>query len=177
MYMYELIKKAKKGDKEALTEIIIKKKNSLYKIAKSLLKEESDIEDVVQETIITAYIKIYKLRNEELFDIWIKRILINECRKFYKRKYKKEIPVETEKMEYLISTKDKLVEQEDKMDFKLFIKKLNRDEKMILLLYYQEGYTTKEISEILEIKEGTIKSKISRAKIKLKKILDEKEVK
>ena len=63
------------------------------------------------------------------------------------------------------------------MDFKLFMKKLNRDEKMILILYYQDGYTTKEISELLEIKEGTIKSKISRGKTKLRKIEEDREVK
>ena len=177
MYMYELIKRAKQGDKEALTEIIIKKKSKLLRTARTLLTEESDIEDVLQETMITAYIKIHRLKREELFDIWIKRILINECRKFYRRKYKKEIPVEVEKLEQFIATKDKLDEQEEEMDFKLFIKKLNRDEKMILILYYQEGYTTKEISELLEIKEGTIKSKISRAKTKLRKIEEDREVK
>ena len=78
MYMYELIKRAKQGDKEALTEIIIKKKSNLLRTARTLLTEESDIEDVLQETMITAYIKIHRLKREELFDIWIKRILIND---------------------------------------------------------------------------------------------------
>lgn len=54
------------------------------------------------------------------------------------------------------------------MDFDILIKDLSNQEKAIMTLYYYLGYTTKEISKILNIREGTIRSKISRAKIKIK---------
>ena len=56
------------------------------------------------------------------------------------------------------------------LDFLLLIKSLNYDERISLILYYQENLTTKQISNILKVPESTIRNRISRAKVKLKKI-------
>ena len=87
--MEELIKRAQKGDKEAFTEIILSIRNELYKIAKTRIINENDIDDIIQETMIEAYKSIKKLRNLKKLKMWVIKILINKCNKFYKRKSKK----------------------------------------------------------------------------------------
>ena len=74
--MEELIQKAKNGDKEAFTTIMLSLEKDLYKIAKTRLKNDDDIYDAIQETIIEAFKSIKKLKNTEAFKTWIIRILI-----------------------------------------------------------------------------------------------------
>ena len=90
--MEELIQKAKTGDKEAFTTIMLSLEKDLYKIAKTRLKNDDDIYDAIQETIIEAFKSIKKLKNTEAFKTWIIRILINKTNDIFRRKkHKKEI--------------------------------------------------------------------------------------
>ena len=90
--MEELIQKAKNGDKEAFTTIMLSLEKDLYKIAKTRLKNDDDIYDAIQETIIEAFKSIKKLKNTEAFKTWIIRILINKTNDIFRRKkHKKEI--------------------------------------------------------------------------------------
>ena len=90
--MEELIQKAKNGDKEAFTTIMLSLEKDLYKIAKTRLKNDDDIYDAIQETIIEAFKSIKKLKNTEAFKTWIIRILINKTNDIFRRKkHKKDI--------------------------------------------------------------------------------------
>ena len=84
--MEELIQKAKNGDKEAFTTIMLSLEKDLYKIAKTRLKNDDDIYDAIQETIIEAFKSIKKLKNTEAFKTWIIRILINKTNDIFRRK-------------------------------------------------------------------------------------------
>lgn len=64
-YMEELVKKARKGDKKAFTMLILEIKNELYKIAKTRITNEADIDDAIQETMIETYKSIKKLKIQE----------------------------------------------------------------------------------------------------------------
>ena len=161
-----LIKRAKQGDKDAFTKLILNIQEDLYKIAKMRLKNEDDINDVIQETMISAYKNIRKLKEDRYFKTWIIKILINKCNKKYHERYRKFISFEDNEIEKYAPGKEL---ENHKLDFGSIISSLNKEEKNIMILYYYLEYTAKDISEILGIKEGTIFSKISRAK---KKILD-----
>lgn len=89
---------AKKGDREAFISLMESNKISMYRVAKSILHNECDIEDAMQNTIILAYEKIYKLKKNDYFKTWLIRILINECNKVHK-KNKKTISLEKVKEE------------------------------------------------------------------------------
>ena len=155
--MEELVEKAKNNNSDAFTHLILNIERDLYCIAKSKIDNENDIEDIMQETMLIAFLKIKQLKNNSLFKTWIIRILINNCNKFYKRKKHKSLQ-EDETLDKIGSIEIDL----SNIEFQNFISFLNNDERTILTLYYYLGYTTKEISEILNIKEGTIASKISR---------------
>ena len=69
--MDDLVKKAKQGDKQAFTELILAIKMDLYKIAKARLRNDEDVYDVIQETMIIAFNSIKKLKNVDSFKAWI----------------------------------------------------------------------------------------------------------
>lgn len=158
----ELIEKAKNKDKEAFTELILDMQKELYCIAKMKLQNEEDICDIIQETMLSAFKDINKLKENKYFKTWIIKILINKCNKMYRKQRWMSLE-ENESYNYIVQE-----DKNDKIDFDILIKDLSNQEKTIMTLYYYLGYTTKEISKILNIREGTIRSKISRAKIKIK---------
>lgn len=166
--MEELIEKAKKGDEEAFTELIISLETDLYRIAKMRLSCEDDINEAVQETIIQAFKSIKKVRYPEYFKTWIIRVLINNCNRVYKTLNRSEEieKIKEEKNAYQLDEEQSI----SKLDFNILIKTLNYKEKISLTLYYSENLTTKEISKILKEPESTIRNRISRAKIKLKNL-------
>lgn len=163
--MEELVKKAKNNDEKAFDELIILIEKELYLIAKTKLKNDDDVADAMQETILKCFQNIHKLRDTKLFKTWTIKILINECNKIYHKKEKYKISIEDNEIEKYIKSEEKY---DENIEFRLLIRKLEENEQLILTLYYCSGYTTKEISKILKKNENTVRSKISRAKMKLK---------
>lgn len=166
--MNELVKKAKKGNKEAFTQLIIEIENELYKIAKLRLQSNYDIDEAIQETMLQAFKSIKKLKHEEYFKTWIIRILINNCNKIYRKNGKKEVLLNDLSQE-LNDTTNNIEKIDTILNFYNIIRVLNYEERVIIVLYYMEDFTNKEISKILNMNENTVKSKLLRAKSKLKK--------
>ena len=163
--MYELIKRAKSGEKKAFDELLLKYKSDLYKVARAKLSNVEDIAEVFQETACSAYKYINKLKEEKYFKTWITRILINKCNNHYKKKkYVKEVSFK--EIESLTVVDDYYGDSE----FGNIIESLKSEEKLILTLYYGQKYTTKEIAKMLKTNENTIKTKIRRAKKKLEEM-------
>lgn len=167
----ELVEKAKDNDKKAFSELITSIEKELYLIAKTKLKNNDDIGDAIQETIFKSYKNIKKLRDNSMFKTWLIKILINECNNIYRKKSKISVPYEENEMDKYLATSD----NSDNMEFEILIRDLDYDEKLILTLYYCSKYTVREISEIVKINENTIKSKMARARNKIKRRLEEEE--
>ncbi len=74
-----LIKRAQKHDTDAFIQLIEEYKTALYKVAKTYLKNEEDVADVIQDTILSAYEHIGELKTVSYFKTWLTRILINHC--------------------------------------------------------------------------------------------------
>lgn len=165
----ELIKQAQKGNSNAFEEIILAYKNTLYKIAKTRLSNIDDIEDAVQETIISAYQSIYKLRDTTKFKSWIITILINKCNRINKKKSKQNVSYEEIDIERYVGKCDVFTS----IGFDELISILSKDEKTIMTLFYSEDYTSKEISKILKLNENTVRRKISDARKKIEKKVKE----
>jgi RNA polymerase sigma factor, sigma-70 family len=133
------------------------------------LCNEDDINEAVQETMIEAYKEIKKLKYNQYFKTWIIKILINKCNKQYRKNKKENISYEYNNLENQIKEN----EIQTDIDFYIIISKLEYVERIIVTLYYLERYTTKEIAKILNKNENTIKTKLSRAKKKLRRYLEE----
>ena len=139
----------------------------MYHISKSILKNDADCGDAVQETLLKVYEKLPMLKEEKFFRTWITRILINECKGIL-RKQKKVVPYE----DYMDN--ERLSEENRYHHLYMAIMELPEDLRILVTLYYIEGFSQKEISEILE---GTIKSRLSRARDFLKVQLSDEEEK
>lgn len=157
---------------EELLEIIKKNKTQLYKVAKSILNDEEDINDAIQETLINAYNKIDTLKNKKYIETWVTRILINKCydiidkNKVHERKVQKAIDT------YSNYENDNF---EQRTIVQKAVSQIDEDLKLIVIMYYYNQFSVKEISKIMGIPSGTVKSKLSRARTKLYEILKREE--
>lgn len=169
--MENLVKKAKKGNEEAFSKLILAEKDSLYKIAISRMKTIEDAEDVIQETVIEAYVKMHTIRKNESFKSWIRTILLDMIKTFYERKAKKDIKIQTKLMEnFEKDNVNNIIKTEQDMDFKMLLNKLEDEDRTIIILFYNDGYKVKEISKMLNMNVNTVKTKLSRARKKIEKM-------
>ena len=165
--MEELIEKAKRGNKDAFTSLIMGIENDLYKIAKTRINNEADIDDAIQETMIEAYKKIKKLRQPQKLKKWVITILVNKCNKIYRKKYKKDVSIEEYDLDkYIVSNNYSRVD--DDLNFYSLLKKLKYEERIIIILYYMEQYPINDIKDILKMNENTVRTHLYRARKKIK---------
>nr|WP_316244830.1 RNA polymerase sigma factor [Paenibacillus senegalensis] len=85
MNVVNAVKKAKKGDKEALLQLILAQKEAYYRLAYSYMRNEADAMDVLEEMIVRLYERIGHLKKEESFYTWSKTILVNQCKRSLKK--------------------------------------------------------------------------------------------
>ena len=139
--------------------------DSLFRLACSYLHNEADAQEIVQDTLIQLLRYDPTFETSEKEKAWLMKTAANLSKnriRFNKRH-------ETEEF-------DERFFVEEKEDYRYLweaVKQLNEKEREIIHLYYQEEYTTKEISELLEMNESTIRSLLKRAREKLKEILKE----
>ncbi len=152
-------------DKVTFSEKVLEAEQTLYHVSKSILINEVDCEDVVQEAILKAYTKRNSLIEVKYFKTWLTRILINECYQFLR----------TKKQE--VSYDDYMQEKpaEDKQYSELYdaIQKLDIKHRMPIILCYIEGYSVNEIAKILRIPTGTVKSRLSKGRKQIKQFLED----
>ena len=139
--------------------------NMVYKIAFLMLKNQEDAEEVYQDTFIKLYENFRKMKNDEHMKNWLIRVTINNC-KMLMRKRKRENLVELDE-NVLVDDANLNVNSIEA------VKKLPEKYRIVIYLFYYEQYKVSEISQILKISDGTIKSQLSRARDMLKKELKE----
>ena len=137
----------------------------LYRVARTMLPRECDCEDAVQEALLRAWDRLDTLREEKYFETWLMRILINQCRTFYRRRP----PAPAELTEN--------IPQPEPEDAPLLdaLMGLPRKLRVTLELHYVEGYSVAETARILNLPEGTVKWRLSRGRALLKDALNGKE--
>lgn len=158
-----LVKRVQKGDTEAFIQLIENHKISLYKTARSYLKQEEDVADVMQDTILSAFEHMEELKSVRYFKTWITRILINKCNDLLRQR-KRSVLVEW-------AEDTQIAAPENDRGFYELLEELPENYRTIFLLYYGEGFHTKEIAQILEINENTVKSRLKRGRKKLEQVL------
>lgn len=154
-----LIKKAQKQDTDAFIQLIEENKTALYKVAKSCLKNEEDIADAMQDTVLSAFEHIGELRSVSFFKTWLTRILLNHCNDIIRKQSRM---VSMEEAEEPVGS---LIESD--YEFYDLLRELPEKDRTIFLLYYGEGFNTREIAEILQWNENTVRSRLSRGRKKL----------
>lgn len=172
--MEELIKKIQSGDENAFKQLVQSMENDLYRIAKTRLRNDEDIMDAIQNTMIYTYKNSKKVKNLEFFKTWMIKILINECNKIYNSNKKNEKIFNRVVKNSSFNLYDTPIQNiNDKINFENLIDKLNYDERMIITLHYNSQFSCTQIAKILNISVNTAKSRLTRGTNKLKKIYEE----
>ncbi len=171
-----IITQIKNGDKEAFAELIEQYKLPIYKTAKAILKDEDDVCDAIQDVALSIYKNLDSLKNEKYFKTWITRITINKCYDIitkHRLNEEKIIKVQSNVLEAQSSFDNEIIE---KTDLQKTLELLEEDLRVVTVLYYYNDLSITEISKILNIPKGTVKSRVFRAREKLYNILNDKEV-
>ena len=137
----------------------------------AILKNDDDTCDALQETLINIYNNIDTLKQPEYFNTWAIRIMINSCYEII-RKNKKIVNI-NEKIEIQEEMYYQQYKEESTLEWVL--EQIDTELKTVTLLYYYDELTVSEIADTLNIPEGTVKSRLSRAREKIYEILKKKE--
>ncbi len=151
-------------DREEFSRRIRGSQEKLWRISSGLLREPQDRMDAVQDAILKAWTNLPRLRREEFFETWLVRILINECRNRH-RSQARLVPLET--------APEPRQEASQDSPLKDAILALPEDLRIPILLHYMEGYKTDEIAQMLRLPGGTVRSRLRRARLQLKSMLEE----
>ncbi|MHC1684123.1 MAG: RNA polymerase sigma factor [Clostridiaceae bacterium] len=158
---------AKKGNNEAFARLIHRYKHSMYRIAKSIVNMQEDAEDIVSESIIKAYTKIHTLKRNDIFKSWIFKIVINESYQFI-RKNSKVIALDDVNLSNQIY-EDTYIDGE----LSNAINKLEENQRIVTILFYYEDMSLNDISKLIDVPVGTVKSRLSRAKDRLRLLIND----
>ena len=142
--------------KERFTELVLESERTLYRVSMSMLKNETDCEDAVQSAILAAYEKLDTLKNEDFFKTWLVRILINACNK--------QLRTRTRVISINEYTDTPAISHDRDIDVKMALEQLPVKIREVIVLYYMEDCSVKEISQILQIPSGTVKSRLSKGR-------------
>ena len=144
-------------DKADFTCRVLNAESSLYRVAKTILINDADCEDAVQETILRAWERRDSLRQPEYFKTWLTRILINECSRLAR---KRPDTVALEDCGELAAPDGGVVDTA----LREGILRLPRKLRTAVVLYYIEGYSVQETAQLTRVPAGTVKSRLSKAR-------------
>lgn len=147
-------------------------KHNLFRMAKSILHHDAEAEDAVSETIYKAYRRLHSLRSLESLKPWVMKILINECYAAAKRRSRLDYRPDVENAG-LANAEAGVPENAGDSCRELWdaVSQLDQEFGAVVVLFYYEDLSIKEIAKILGLPEGTVKSRLARAKRKLKVLL------
>ena len=182
-----VIERCKTGDEKAFAEIVTHYQKKVFNLSYRMLGNLEEAKDIAQEVFISVFKSIKDLKEEIKFDAWLTQITLNHCRnrwKYLKRRYyfnsnSLDNPVEMEngniprELHDLSDNPETFYEK--KMIQQLIQKgllKLKEDQRELIVLRDLQGYSYEEIGKLFHLPEGTIKSKLHRARMDLKEILE-----
>ncbi len=176
--IYLLITLAQKGDIKAMEELIKRIQKHVYAMFAHLTEKKEDVSDLTQETLLKMAKSLYQLKNPKNFKAWLNQIITNKYYDYARKNPDKFVELEEEKFNEI---KDKLgCEPGEKCLFseleklvRTAIMTLPKDLRITLVLREYEGLSYEDISKITNTAIGTVKSRLSRARIKLQNELKE----
>lgn len=139
-------------DKDSFAKNVLEAETTMYRVAKSIMANESDTEDAVSGAVLKAFEKLHTLRDERYFKTWLIRILINECYRELRARAKI-MPLE-EYAENLTANDNGC------SDLYRAVMRLKPRVRIVIVLHCIEGYSVEETAGILKIPAGTVKSRL-----------------
>ena len=149
---------------DKIEETVLKHADMIYRIALQNVKNRADAEDIFQEVCLSLLVSDAPINDEVHIKRWLIRVTINKCNNFHKSYWNRN----REPLSETLRTAD-----DDSRELFALIINLPKSYRNLIYLYYYEGYTIKEIAEILEMNPNTVGSTLRKARKKLRAYLTE----
>ena len=172
-----LVRKAQKGNKKAFEKLVLKYQKKIYVVVRKMVLNHSDTNDIVQDTFVKAFTNLERFDEQYSFYPWLHRIAVNTTLNFVEksRRYRETFS-QAEHAEQDSSTEanplTQIIHNEYQEQIVLALEKLSEEQRMVFILRTSEELSYQEISEQLDISIGTVMSRLSRAREKLKELLE-----
>lgn len=156
--------------------IVTEYMDTVYRIAISHSKSAADADDVVQQTFVKLLTKKVDFTDEEHIKRWLIRVCINECNSIFSSFWRKNVMFfeDNTAEEYMANESGTLsFSMQEDSDLYEAVKTLPAKCKIVIYLFYYEGYSTKEIADIIHVKEATVRTRLVRGRKLLKEVLKE----
>lgn len=155
-------------DRERFVAQVTELQETLYRTARSILRNEQDAQDAVQEAVTQAFARLHTLRDPAKFKPWLLRILVNTC---YDACRRRRSTVYLEAVEETLAAPQS--DCEERMSLWSAVMRLPEEQKAVVTLFYYEDPPIRAISEVLGVTQGTVKTRLSRARGRLRQMLDQ----
>lgn len=179
-----LIKAHLNGDAYAFEVLVKKYQNSIAKLCYSILRSQNGVTDVTQNVFLGVYRGLKKYRGDASFKTWIYKIAVHETLTYLKKEKKwtrlideNKSLSEVEELQFITleqqeSPESLVLNQQKKNLIEKAISKLSQNHRLVLHLHYLQDLSVQEVAYILEIPEGSVKSRLYYSRIELKKLLE-----
>jgi RNA polymerase sigma-70 factor (ECF subfamily) len=173
----ELITAAAGGDPSAFHALVDRHADHLFRLASMLSKTATDAEDIVQETLIGAFAGLAKFNGRSSVKTWLSRILTRQAaRAWHKSKRSRAASqvdelVETGSGDVGLSTASATLSVDQKIDIGAMLQRLSEEHREVLVLREMQGLSYGEIAEALGIPQGTVESRLHRARAEMRRRL------
>lgn len=167
----QLINKAKQRDKQAFAMLVERYKRRVFHQAYGMLKDREDAEDITQEAFIKAYFSLNQLESAYAFTAWLSRIVYHLCQDRIKKKEKQKSFIRewvNEQGNRISHSGNQIEQKQLQLDLQRALDALTLEHRTILVLREIQGLSYREISKIVGVPEGTVKSRIHNARLALR---------
>lgn len=166
----KLVRLAQSGSKDAFIQLMEGQKLSMTRTATAVLNHREDAADAVAETVAEAFSQLCGLRQPKYFRTWLTRVLLSNCYDILRQR-RRYVP-----LDQLPETSSPQGQpSDDALDIRESLAALSENDRLVLGLYYLDGFKVREIAGLLGVKEGAVKARLSRGRQRLKKIYLERE--
>ena len=168
-----LVIKAKNGDNTAFDRLYYLTQQEVWFTCISLLKNETHAEEIMQNTYVTAFLKLNTLEENAKFPVWVKKIAVNKCKDFFKAK--QELQLDDEILENYSETSEITIPEEYITDnenrriiLEIMQNTLSQVQYRAVFMYYFDEMSITEIAEVEDCPAGTVMSRLNLARAKMK---------
>ena len=168
--MTDLVKRAKKGDKEAFILLMDHHRQMLYNTALLVLHREDDALDAIQDTILACWENLPSLQKDRYFKTWLVRILLNKC---YRISAQRSLYAHSQLEETLLAGEQP--DWDQSLDVASALQAMGEQDRLLLGLFYFDRLSTREIAQALGLSESCVRQRLHRGRKRFQAIYTEKE--
>ena len=171
----ELVRSARKGDQDAFAQLVEANQGRIYTLAYRMTGDAETAADLTQETFLSAWQALPRFREKSAFSTWLYRMAVNACIDFLRREKRRgvlSLPDDALQLpDRGLSPQETLEQKERCRAVHQALASLSPHHRKVLVLRDLEGLSYREIAQCLHLEEGTVKSRIARARLALKEAL------